>query len=291
MNKRKMNRTLSPEPNPKSNGELEDVYGKTSNLTGLAGFFESLLRRFRTGAFIAALLPLYFAGILAMGIAVSPGIFFFTFVFDNSKEWFPLFHYLVSGVALVIGYFLYGFSIIFVIPFFNFILPFRLKPFRGSYFSLSSIPWYIHNALTYIVRYTFLDFITPTPLNTLFYRMMGMKIGKGVHINTSNISDVCLIELDDYVTVGGSAHIIAHYAAKGYLVLSRVKIKKGATIGLKATIMGDVEIGEGATIAPHEIILPKSRIPAGRKPPKESINQSSQNDLNNRRTKKRNNIP
>ena len=30
--------------------------------------------------------------------------------------------------------------------------------------------------------------------------------------------------------------------------------------------MGDVEIGEGAVIAPHEVILPKSRIPAGRKP-------------------------
>jgi hypothetical protein len=30
--------------------------------------------------------------------------------------------------------------------------------------------------------------------------------------------------------------------------------------------MGDVEIGEGAMIGPHEAILPKSRIPAGRKP-------------------------
>jgi len=30
--------------------------------------------------------------------------------------------------------------------------------------------------------------------------------------------------------------------------------------------MGGVEIGEGAAIAPHEVVLPKSRIPAGRKP-------------------------
>jgi serine acetyltransferase len=30
--------------------------------------------------------------------------------------------------------------------------------------------------------------------------------------------------------------------------------------------MGDVEIGEGAAIGPHEVILPKSRLPAGRKP-------------------------
>ncbi len=145
-------------------------------------------------------------------------------------------------------------------------MPFRLKPFRGSYYSLTSVPWYFHNAFTYIVRYTFLEFITPTPLNLLFYRLMGMKIGRGAHINTTNISDPCLIEIEDKVTIGGSVHIIAHYASHGYLIVEPVKIRKGATVGLKATIMGDVEIGEGATIAPHEVVLPKSRIPAGRKP-------------------------
>jgi len=92
--------------------------------------------------------------------------------------------------------------------------------------------------------------------------MMGMKVGNGVHINTTNISDACLIELEDKVTIGGSAHIICHYAAKGYLVIAPVKIRKGATLGLKCTIMGDVEIGENAIIAPHEVVYPKSRIPA-----------------------------
>ena len=94
---------------------------------------------------------------------------------------------------------------------------------------------------------------------------MGMKIGKGVHLNTTNISDSALIEIEDHVTVGGSAHIIAHYATKGFLVLSKVKIEKGATIGLKATVMGDVEIGEGVMIGPHEVVMPKTRIPAMKK--------------------------
>ena len=96
--------------------------------------------------------------------------------------------------------------------------------------------------------------------------MMGMKIGKGVHINTTNISDAGLIELGDHVTIGGSATLFAHYAMKGYLVVSNLKIEEGVTIGLKATIMGDVEIGKYATIAPHEVILPKSKIPECKKP-------------------------
>jgi hypothetical protein len=128
------------------------------------------------------------------------------------------------GLSLSAAYFMYGFTLIFVVPAINFCLP---KPKRGrmTWFSLSVIPWYYHNALTYLVRYTFLDFITPTPFNLMFFKMMGMKIGKGTMINTSNISDPCLIEIGDYVTIGGSATLIAHYGMKGFLVIDRLEIR------------------------------------------------------------------
>jgi len=243
-----------------------NVDAATSERTGIGGLFETGLRRFRTASYMIALIPLYVVGILGMGISATPAVYFFNFITDLAEPLPELLYYLILSSTLVTCYFIYGFFLIFVMPILNFLMPFRLKPFRGMYYSLTSVPWYFHNAFTYIVRYTFLEFITPTPLNMMFYRMMGMKIGKGAHINTTNISDPCLIEIEDKVTIGGSVHIIAHYAAKGYLIVEPVKIRKGATIGLKATIMGDVEIGEGAVIAPHEVILPKSRIPAGRKP-------------------------
>ncbi len=251
---------------PQKNIRREDVDGTTSGRTGLAGLLETALRRFRTGSYIIALIPLYIIGILGMGISATPGVLFFNFITDISQPLPDLLYYFILSSTLVASYFIYGLVLIFVMPLINFLMPFRLKPFRGTYYSLTSVPWYFHNAFTYIVRYTFLEFITPTPLNMLFYKMMGMKIGKGAHINTTNISDPCLIEIEDKVTIGGSVHIIAHYASKGFLIVEPVRIRKGATIGLKATVMGDVEIGEGAVIAPHEVILPKSRIPAGRQP-------------------------
>jgi len=243
-----------------------DVHSKTSDKTGISGFLETLLRRFRTQSYLVALTPLYIIGIMGMGVALTPGVYLFKFLFDISQTWPEFLHYFTIATGIIGSYFAYGFSLIFIMPLINLLIPIKLKPFRGQYYSLRSVPWYIHNALTYIVRYTFLEFITPTPMNLLFYKMMGMKIGKNVHLNTTNISDPCLIELEDNVTIGGSAHLIAHYASKGYVIVEPVKIKKGATIGLKATIMGDVEIGEGAVIAPHEVVFPKSRIPAGRKP-------------------------
>jgi hypothetical protein len=244
----------------------ENVDATTSDLSGIGGFLESALRRFRVAGYLIALIPLYIIGILAMGLSATPAVYLFNFIVDSVVAWPKFLSYAAIACGLIASYFLYGLTLIFVIPLFNFLMPFRLKPFRGGYYSLASVPWYFHNAFTYIVRYTFLEFITPTPISIFFYRMMGMKIGKGAHINTTNISDPCLIEIEDKVTIGGSVHIIAHYASKGYLIVEPVKIRRGATVGLKATIMGDVEIGEKAMIAPHEVILPKSRIPAGRKP-------------------------
>jgi hypothetical protein len=267
--------------NPKNSTRPgDDVYGNKSNMTGVAGFFESLLRKFRTVAFILALLPMYFLAIIAMGLSAAPAIYFISIILDISTGWTPVIKFPILGITFVLSYFIYGFALIFIVPFFNWIFPVKVTEFRGSYFSLQSVPWYIHNAFTYIARYTFLDFITPTPLNTLFYKMMGMKIGKGSQINTTNISDPCMIEIGDKVTIGGSVHLLAHYGQAGYLVISKIRIHDKATIGLKATIMGDTEIGEGAMIGPHEVVLPKSRIPAGRKP---DIKNNTENGKNRNR--------
>jgi hypothetical protein len=247
------------------NKKREDLDGAYTDRKGMGGFFEFFMRRFRVVSFVFALVPMYVLCILSMGIAAAPGIFLFSFILEATAGWSPVGHYLMLGVGFVSAYFIYGISLIFVVPLFNLILRPWLHPFRGNYYSLSSIPWYYHNALTYSVRYTFLEFVTPTPINMLFYKMMGMKIGKGAHINSTNISDPAFIEIGEKVTIGGSATIIAHYASKGYLIVDRVKIHDRVTVGIKATIMGDVEIGEKAVIAPHEVVLPKSRIPEGRR--------------------------
>lgn len=236
-----------------------DIHSETSDRAGLEGLVETFIRRFRNLTFGLFLILLFMVIVTAFGLSMAPGIFLFQKVWHWSVALDWPFRSIVLGVTMATSYFIYGFTLIFVVPAFNFILPLRLKPWRGTWYSLEVLPWFLHNTLTYLVRYTFLDFITPTPLNILFFRMMGMKIGKGVMINTTYISDPCLITIDDYVTVGGSATLFAHYGQKGLLVIRPVHIKKGATIGLKASIMGDVVVGEGAMVPPHTCLLPKTR--------------------------------
>lgn len=209
------------------------------------------------------MIPFYFLCIGLIAASLTPGIVLFqqTQVWAASLTGFS--YALALGCALTVGFLAYGFSIVFLAPLANFVLRTNLKEWRGPYYSGAAVRWYVHNGLTYIVRYTFLEFVTPTPLCHLFYKMMGMKLGRGVHINTTNISDPSLIEMGEKVTIGGSATIIGHYGQHGYLVLAPVKIGKGATIGLRAIVMGGAEIGEGAKIMPNSVVLPKMKVPAG----------------------------
>jgi hypothetical protein len=247
-------------------GELklkEDVHTTTSDKPGFVGYAETFLRRFRNLSFAILLSPLIVISLFCVGVSAAPGLWFYDFVSQATAGWLTPLRYMAVGCALSAAYFSYGICLIFVVPAVNFLMPFKPKAFRGPYYSLGAVPWYIHNGLTYIVRFTFLEFVTPTPLNILFYRLMGMKIGKGVVINTTFISDPCLITLEDFVTVGGSATIFAHYGQKGYLVIAPVTVGKGTNVGLKASIMGGCKIGADVNIKPHTAVLPKTEIPDG----------------------------
>ncbi len=210
-----------------------------------------------------AVLPFLAIAALAAGLSLAPAVYCFDQISKNLAGLSALGYYIGIGVTLALSYFIYGLSLIFIAPLLNFVLRGKLKPWRGSAVSLGCIPWYIHATLTLVVRLSFLEFVTPTALSILFYRLMGMKIGKDVTINSTAIADPSLIELGDKVTVGGSASIMAHYAQGGFMVVAPVKIGARATIGLRAIVMGGAEIGEKAKILAGSFLLPNTKVPAG----------------------------
>lgn len=234
---------------------------KISTRGGFGGILESVLRRFKTLTHVLVIIPLYGIGCITLGLAAAPALALHEFLSANiATTWPAVFRYSAHGTAIAACYYTYGFSLLFVVPAINFVLRANLKPWRGPYYSLEAIRWYIHSGATYLARYTFLEFATPTPFNIMFYRLMRMKIGRGVAINSTCISDPSMIELGDKVTIGGSVTLVAHYGQAGFLVLAPTKIGNGVTIGLRATIMGGVTIGDGAKILPNSVVLPMTGI-------------------------------
>ena len=226
-------------------------------------FVDRFIRRFNFVSYFAATLLMYAIASTALGIAAAPALWFLSYTIGwaatlpNWLAW-PMF-----GTLIALAFFIAGFSLLVVVPVYNFVMPTGVKQYKGHYYTIAALPWFLHNALFYIVRFTFLPFVTLTPFGIWFLKAMGMKMGKRAYINTEYISDPQLITLGDDVVIGGSATIFAHYGGGGHLTIEPVEIRDRATIGLRATVMGDVIVGAGATILAHSVLLPGSRVGDG----------------------------
>lgn len=259
-----MEKNQTPE-NSKQTDENDDINKRVSTKTGFSAAFENLFRKLGNVAFLLFLIPVIFICVLCLAIALTPGVFFLEWLQPHIADYSMLLKSFCYAFCIAVGFLAFILTLITVVPIFNYpVIPF-VRPYRGAWFSVESIPWYYHNALTYLVRYTILDLITPSPLNLFFFKMMGMKVGKGVIINTSNVSDPCLIILEDYVMIGGSVYMMAHYGMKGFLIIDKLHIKKGAMIGLAAKLLGGVTIGEKAVVGPNVAVYPKTIIKPGEK--------------------------
>lgn len=210
-----------------------------------------------------AVLVVYAVLAVVIGLALAPALWMLS-------DWLPwaLSHadaarWLLAGIGVGLAFFIAGFSLLLVVPLFNWLLPTRVQSYHGAYYSVAAVPWFLHNALFYMARYTFLPYVTLTPFGPPFLRAMGMRIGRRAFINTEFISDPSLITLGDDVVIGGSVHLFAHFGGGGHLVIEPIIIESGATIGEKATVMGDVHVGAGAKVLPHSVLLPGSRVGAG----------------------------
>lgn len=224
---------------------------------------DRFVRRFHMVAYLLAVLLVYAVASTAIGLALAPALWFLHSVIPSALVLPWYLRWPGAGTALAAALFLAGFALLVVVPIYNLLLPTRVRPFKGGYFTAAAVPWYVHNALFYIVRFTFLPFITTTPLAIWFLRAMGARIGRRVYVFTEFISDPRLITLEDDVVLGGGVRIFAHYAGGGHLSIAPVRIGAGATIGVNATVMGDVVVGPGALLLPHSVLIPGSRVDAG----------------------------
>jgi acetyltransferase-like isoleucine patch superfamily enzyme len=226
-------------------------------------FLDKLTRRYSRPAYLIVVLLLYLLASTALGLALAPALCLFSQVFVWSQYLPQLLHWIALGFGLALSFFIFGFSLLIVVPIYNQLLPTRVRPFKGGYYSLQAVPWFLHNGLFYLVRFTFLPFVTLTPFGIWFLKAMGMKLGRQAFINTEYISDPQLITLGDDVALGGSVRIFAHYGGHGNLVVAPVIIGHRATIGIAATVMGDVHVGADATILAHSVLMPGSRVGEG----------------------------
>ena len=107
-----------------------------------------------------------------------------------------------------------------------------------------------------------LDFLRGTPMLPWALRLLGTRIGKGVYLNTTDLTEF------DCVSIGEEAELNAWCGPQTHLFEDRVmkigmvEIGARTTIGPRTTILYDTQVGDGVVIGPLTLVAKGERLPA-----------------------------
>jgi acetyltransferase-like isoleucine patch superfamily enzyme len=159
----------------------------------------------------------------------------------------------------ILGFFVFGIALMFVLPFVRFV--FRFRPHVGEIpihdFKIWS--WYNVNGMQFMFNTVFGRFARATTLYPVFLRMMGARIGRDVVFNTQHVYDLDIITVGDRTVIGANASILGHVGEKGKLLRAPITIGKNCTIGQYANVFPGVIMGDNCHVGAMSLV-PKGSI-------------------------------
>lgn len=200
---------------------------------------------------------------LVLGLAAWPGAAFFLAVEARlpAGAWWRLPALCVAGAA---AYFVAGLALLLLVPVVRWATFALGTPVgRFPFLSMGAWRWASYNALTLLVRFTFVNWVRVTPFLPAYHRLMGARIGSRVQINTAVVADQNLLTIGDDTVIGGDVTLVAHSAERGRLVTAPVIIGRNVTVGLMAVIMPGCTIGDGAVISAGAVLSKHAQVGPG----------------------------
>ena len=210
-------------------------------------------------------IPLFVIAVILMTLSLLLPTILVRWALSNYEGISPheILDLLFLGSILSASYLIFCLGLLFFGPVLKWILGIFSHQREGEYPFLSPVAgyWSVVNGIILFNRNIFLEITRTTFLIILFYRMMGMKIGRGTLINSTFLHDPDLISIGKNATIGGDVMILGHVGERGVLLLKRVEIEDGVEIGQSSLVMPGVRIGKGSIVGAHSVVLKDTRIP------------------------------
>ncbi|HEY4330008.1 MAG TPA: Pls/PosA family non-ribosomal peptide synthetase, partial [Phycisphaerae bacterium] len=105
------------------------------------------------------------------------------------------------------------------------------------------------------------DMLLGTPLLCWFYRLLGMKIGRRVYLDTAEFTEFDLITLGDDAILNGEATIQTHLFEDRVMKMSRVHIGARCSVGASAVVLYDTTMGDGALLEELSLLMKGESLP------------------------------
>jgi non-ribosomal peptide synthetase-like protein len=102
-----------------------------------------------------------------------------------------------------------------------------------------------------------------TPLMSLYLRLLGARVGRGVWCETMALTEFDLVDLGDGSVVNRRACVETHLFHDRVMKIGPSTLGRGATIGPGSAVLPDTTIGDGTTIGGRSVVLRGEELPAG----------------------------
>jgi non-ribosomal peptide synthetase-like protein len=107
-----------------------------------------------------------------------------------------------------------------------------------------------------------LDHLRGTPFLPWVLWLYGARFGKGVFMDTTDITEFDCIDVGDFCAINSLSALQTHLYEDRVMKVGRVKLSPGVTIGSGSTVLYDTHVGEFARIGMLTIVMKGESIPA-----------------------------
>ncbi|WP_236795663.1 Pls/PosA family non-ribosomal peptide synthetase [Amycolatopsis sp. GM8] len=101
-----------------------------------------------------------------------------------------------------------------------------------------------------------------TPLLTAWLRTMGVRIGRGVWLETYWLPEADLVRLGDGATINRGCVVQTHLFHDRIMTMSEVTLDEGATLGPHGIVLPGATIGARTTVGPGSLVTRGDAVPA-----------------------------
>jgi non-ribosomal peptide synthetase-like protein len=108
-----------------------------------------------------------------------------------------------------------------------------------------------------------LDHLKGTPWLPWALRCLGARIGKGVWINTTDLTEFDCVEIGDHAELNAYSGPQTHLFEDRIMRIGRVTIGEGSTLGVRTTVLYDSSVGAYCRLGPLTLVAKGEHLPEG----------------------------
>jgi non-ribosomal peptide synthetase-like protein len=106
-----------------------------------------------------------------------------------------------------------------------------------------------------------LDHLRGTPFLPWLLRLFGSKFGRGVYMDTTDLTEFDCVNVGDFVSLNNLCALQTHLYEDRVMKVGKVHVGKGVSVGAGSTVLYDTVVSDYARLGPLTLVMKGEQIP------------------------------